>query len=125
MLTDSDGGILEIVQLDVYHIVSVSSENTLKVWNLKVGAVKQVLVGHSDTVTALALLDTQHLVSASNDCTLRIWNLDRGREICSIMLDGELTRVAVTKHEGRTLVVAGDAGGALYCLEWVEPVAGN
>jgi len=31
----------------------------------------------------------------------------------------------VARQGGRTLVVAGDAGGALYCLELVEPVGAD
>ncbi|HRW11471.1 MAG TPA: hypothetical protein P5121_40515 [Caldilineaceae bacterium] len=42
--------------------------------------------------------------------------------IASIGLDGALRCVAMTREDGRTLVVTGDAGGALYCLELVEPV---
>jgi hypothetical protein len=34
----------------------------------------------------------------------------------------DLQCVTVARQGGRTLVVAGDAGGALDCLELVEPV---
>jgi len=50
-----------------------------------------------------------------------MWRLDTRPVIASIGLDGALQCVAVVRQDGRTLVVAGDAGGALYCLELVEP----
>ncbi|MCB0185146.1 MAG: hypothetical protein KDE31_12820, partial [Caldilineaceae bacterium] len=58
----------------------------------------------------------------SSDRTLKVWNLQTGQVIASIGLDGALQCVAVTRQDDHMLVVAGDAGGALYCLELVEPV---
>lgn len=116
-------GILAIAQLDTYHIISVSYDQTLKLWNLTTGQVKQTLTGHESWVNAVAVVDPQRIVSASDDGTLKVWDLTIGQVIASIGLDGAPQCVAVARQGGRTLVVAGDADGALYCLELVEPVA--
>jgi WD40 repeat protein len=117
--------VLSLAILDANHIASASDDHSIKIWNLSTALVEQTLNGHNDSVNALTVLDRNRIISASSDCTLKVWNLHTSEVIASIGLDGALTCVAVTRQHGRTLVVAGDAGGALYCLELVEPVAGN
>lgn len=119
------GTVLSLAILDANHIASASDDHSIKIWNLSTALVEQTLNGHNDSVNALTVLDRNRIISASSDCTLKVWNLHTSEVIASIGLDGALTCVAVTRQHGRTLVVAGDAGGALYCLELVEPVAGN
>ncbi len=114
-----------VAKLNKQSIVSASADHTLKIWNLQTGMAEQTLIGHEASVHDVAVLDDYHIVSASTDRTLKIWNLHTGQVLASIGLDGAPQCVAVARQDGRTLVVAGDAGGALYCLELMEPVAGN
>ena len=122
-LTGHSSSILKVAVVDDQHIVSASADHTLKVWNLRTGHIKQTLTGHTSWVNAVAVVDTNRIISASRDRTLKVWDLTTGQVIASIGLDGTLQCMGVARQDGRTLVVAGDAGGAIYCLELVEPVA--
>jgi WD40 repeat protein len=104
------------------YVFYATTDNTIVVWNLDNSMLEQQLYGHTASVNGVAVVDANRIVSASDDRTLKVWNLQTGQIIASVGLDGALTCVAVTRQNGRTLVVAGDAGGALYCLELVEPV---
>jgi WD40 repeat protein len=106
--------------LDGQRIVSAADDGTLKVWNLVTGQLEQTLAGHEGWVTGVAVLDAGRIVSASADRTLKVWDLQSGQVSASLGLDGAPQCVAVARQGGRTLVVAGDAAGALYCLELVE-----
>lgn len=51
-------------------------DNTIKVWDLRKGAVSLTLRGHTDTVTGLSLSpDGTHLLSNAMDNTLREWDM--------------------------------------------------
>jgi WD40 repeat protein len=121
-LSGHEAYIKAVAVIDSTRIVSASADCTLKVWNLESGAVEQTLSGHVGWVNGVAAVDGTRIVSASADRTLKVWNLTTGQVLASIGLDGVLQCVAVARQGGRTLVMTGDLGGALYCLELVEPV---
>ncbi|MEH2284933.1 MAG: hypothetical protein V7K90_27050, partial [Nostoc sp.] len=57
-------------------IASASSDNTVKLWNLK-GQELQTLKGHSSSVWGVAFSpDGQTIASASSDNTVKLWNLN-------------------------------------------------
>src|SRR5258708_3264177 len=60
---------------DGQHIVSGSSDNTIRIWDAETGApVGEPLKGHTSQVQSVAYSpDGQHIVSASNDQTIRVW----------------------------------------------------
>ena len=108
--------------------VSASYDDTLRVWDLQSGAEERVLTGHADYwVTDWVLVavtpDGRRAVSASDDHTLCVWDLESGEELAMIVLDGEVLAVAVAPNG--TTIVAGDAGGNVYCLEYVEQRMGG
>jgi hypothetical protein len=99
--------------------VSASSDRTLRVWDLHSGQPIATLSGHEDWVNAVAVTpDGKRVVSASWDRTLRVWDLDSGTCLAVVAMDGALRAVAVAP-DGET-IVAGDAGGNVYCLRYVE-----
>ncbi|MEZ4710849.1 MAG: effector-associated domain EAD1-containing protein [Caldilineaceae bacterium] len=105
--------------------ISASSDRSLKVWNLSNGQTEMTICGHQNWVNAVAVFDDgRKAISASADRTLRVWNLVNGEQIASIMLDGAMRCVAVHEDVTGITIVAGDAGGGVYCLEYVEPDAG-
>jgi Prp8 binding protein len=57
-------------------VISGGIDNVLKIWDLRRGEEPTVLVGHTDTVTALALSpEGTYVLSNSMDCTARIWDV--------------------------------------------------
>ena len=77
----------------------------------------------SDGVVVAVTPDGRRAVSASDDHTLCVWDLESGEELAMIVLDGEVLAVAVAPNG--TTIVAGDAGGNVYCLEYVEQRMGG
>lgn len=67
---------ISCVQFDDNRIVSGSSDETIKVWNIRTNAQwsVQTLVGHSGTVRCLHL-EGNRLVSGSSDKTIKVWDL--------------------------------------------------
>lgn len=55
-----------------------SSDNTIKIWNTSTGELINVLIGHSQSVSALYLLPNGCLISGSMDSSIIIWDLITG-----------------------------------------------
>ncbi|MEQ9236483.1 MAG: hypothetical protein RIG66_20630, partial [Coleofasciculus sp. E2-BRE-01] len=123
---------------DGQQVVSASSDNTLKVWDLQKDMEKCTLTGHTDLVNAVAVSpDGQQVVSASSDNTLKVWDLDKGVE--QFILTGHTDWVsAVTiSPDGQQIVSASrdntlkvwdlDKGVEQFTLtghtDWVSAVA--
>ncbi len=86
---------------DGQHVVSASSDRTLKVWNLESGVCKCTLTDHSRWVSAVTITpDGDRAISGSWDRTLKIWNLRTGA----------LERT-LSGHEGAVLSVAVTSDG--------------
>jgi len=58
-------------------LVSGSSDNTIKIWQLSTGRELRTLTGHSEDVRSVAISpDGQTLVSGSDDHTIKIWRVE-------------------------------------------------
>ncbi|WP_424097780.1 WD40 repeat domain-containing protein [Moorena producens] len=67
---------------DGTRVISGSSDNTVKVWNLNTGAEIRTLTGHSAPVNTVAVTpDGSRVISGASDNTVRVWNLATGKEI--------------------------------------------
>lgn len=84
-------------------------------------SVELTLVGHKGRVCSVAFINETQVISAATDCTLKVWDFQTGRVITLLGVGGSLQCVAVARQGNHALIVAGDASGALYCLELVEP----
>ncbi|KAF5333909.1 hypothetical protein D9758_017931 [Tetrapyrgos nigripes] len=66
---------------DGQQVVSGSSDETIRIWNVETGEEEKKLEGHSHLVTSVAFsADGQRVVSGSSDLTIRIWNVETGEE---------------------------------------------
>jgi WD40 repeat protein len=87
--------------------VSVSDDETLKVWNIEKGETVRTLEGHTGSVNEVAVMpDGRFAVSASHDRTLKVWNIEKGETVRT--LEGHtdhVIAVAVTP-DGRFVVSA-------------------
>ena len=78
-----DGSVLSVsISNDNKTIVSGSSDNNIKVWNLKTGTKIHTLTGHDSSINSVSISnDGKTVVSSSDDKTIKVWNLETGTEI--------------------------------------------
>lgn len=99
-----------IITVDSLYVITGSRDMSLKVWQATGGKLAQVLVGHTDAVTCVAVSVTNktQVISGSKDCNLIIWDLHTGDEIHT--LAGHLDKVTCVKvsADGTTAVSGSD-----------------
>ena len=67
---------------DGKQVLTASSDNTARLWDVQSGGELQLFQGHTDSVTAAALSpDGTRIVTASQDRTIRLWDAATGEEI--------------------------------------------
>jgi WD40 repeat protein len=70
---------------DGRHIISGSTDNTIRIWDAETGAaVGGPLQGHTDVVRSVACSPNgRHIISGSDDMTIRIWDAESGAAVMS------------------------------------------
>jgi len=64
------------------YIISGSSDNTLKLWDITTGKEIRTYLGHSGSVNTVAFTsDSKYIISGSSDKTIKLWEVDTGKEI--------------------------------------------
>jgi WD40 repeat protein len=120
-LTGHQGGVNSVaVNPDGRRIVSASDDYTVAVWDLESGARIHQLTGHRGGVGSVAFSpDGRRVVSASDDHTVAVWDLQSGQRLAILAVDG--MNLSVAWHRDGRILMAGDEGGNVYCLEYREP----
>jgi WD40 repeat protein/tRNA A-37 threonylcarbamoyl transferase component Bud32 len=86
-------------------LVSGSNDKTIKIWNLKTGALKTTLAGHSNWVNSVAISPNgQILVSGSCDDTIKIWNLKTGALKTTLAGHSQSVNSVAISPDGETIV---------------------
>jgi WD40 repeat protein len=95
---------------DGKRLVSGSSDNTLKVWDVQTALETFTCWGHTDLVVSVAFSrDGLRLLSASRDHTIRVWDAQTGREILLIP-QTDSVRSAALSPDGNRIASATDDG---------------
>ncbi|XP_037926913.1 NACHT domain- and WD repeat-containing protein 1 isoform X3 [Hermetia illucens] len=98
------------ITADSLYVITGSRDMSLKVWQATGGKLAQVLVGHIDAVTCVAVSVTNksQVISGSKDCNLIVWDIHTGEEIHT--LAGHLAQVTCVKvsADGTTAVSGSD-----------------
>ncbi|HDN64784.1 MAG TPA: WD40 repeat domain-containing protein, partial [Methanosarcinales archaeon] len=103
---------------DGRYAISGSSDNTLKVWDIKSGKEMQTLAGHTGWVYAVAVTpDGSYAISGSSDNTLKVWDIESGKILASFSGDAPFLACAISP-DGRT-TVAGDESGRVHFLRLI------
>jgi WD40 repeat protein len=89
------------------HLVEISSDSTLKIWDTETGVEIRTLTMHSSIVNACAYSpDGKHLVSASDDTKLKIWNAETGAEIMTLTGHSWIVNACAYSPDGKRIVSA-------------------
>lgn len=114
------------LELDARHLVTGARDRTIKIWDVRTGALRATLRAHAGSVLCvkydrmeMARMDSGNgiweadegdglMVSGSSDCTVLVWDLRRLWRACarsSVPIDAgpELVRSALRGHTGGVL----------------------
>lgn len=82
---------------DANTAISGSRDTTLRIWDIKTGLCKNVLVGHGASVRCLEIKG-DIVVSGSYDTTARVWSISEGR--CLRTLSGHFSQIYAIAFDG-------------------------
>ena len=71
---------------DGVQIVSGSSDNSIKIWDLNEFKCTGTLEGHDNSISSLKIMKSKLLLSGSWDFTVKIWNLNT--KLCVYTMKG-------------------------------------
>jgi WD40 repeat protein len=93
-----DGVLSMAFSLDNRLLASGSFDDTIRIWDVATGTLRNTLEGHSEGVFSVALSpDGQLLASGSYDNEARIWDISTGTLHQSLTLDGGVTDLNFTE----------------------------
>jgi WD40 repeat protein len=109
-------------------VVSVSGDETVRLWDTATGAALQTLEGHSDLVNSVAFSpDGKLVVSGSGDETVRLWDTATGAALQTLEGHSAQVRSVAFSPDGKLVVFGSDdktvrlwdtaTGAALQTLE--------
>lgn len=86
---------------DANTAISGSRDTTLRVWDIRTGICRNVLVGHQASVRCLEIKG-DIVVSGSYDATAKIWSISEGR--CLHTLSGHFSQIYAIAFDGQRVV---------------------
>ncbi|NEO40180.1 MAG: WD40 repeat domain-containing protein [Moorea sp. SIOASIH] len=90
---------------DGNHVISGSTNTTIKVWHLETKKLCFVLRGHNLDITSLAITpDGKYLVSGSKDKTIKLWNLETRKECLTLKGHGDSINTLSVTPDGKYVV---------------------
>jgi WD40 repeat protein/chromate transport protein ChrA len=102
----------------------VSSDSTLKVWNLAEGRELHTLRGHETSINAVDVTtDGKIAVSGGRDRTLKVWDLDRGRTLKTLTGHrGWISNLAILPNQSQVISASVDRTLKLWNLDTGENI---
>ena len=102
-------------------VASGSSENTIKLWDVKTGKERKTLAGHTKSVCGLAFSPNgKKVASGSPDGTIRLWDAQTGHLLQTISAESGHVNAVAFSPDGKTL-----ASGSLGTVQLWDLVANN
>lgn len=87
----------------------LSSENSLKIWDLQTGTMLRTLTGHTQRINAVVVTpDDKHIVSASDDTTVKIWDFYTGTQLHNLIGHTKKVNTVVVTPDGQHIISASD-----------------
>lgn len=108
------------VSRDGRTVVSCSTDQTARVWDVSTGQQRFQLNGHQGAVHAIALsADETFAVSSGADGTLRLWDIVGGRQLKQL-IRFEATMYSVAVHPQGNLIAAAGADRKVHLLDMIS-----
>ncbi|HEV3040948.1 MAG TPA: NB-ARC domain-containing protein [Candidatus Angelobacter sp.] len=111
-LADHDSEVTKVViTRDEKLAISISAEETLKVWNLHRGEKHADLTSHIYAVSSIAINEASGhplAVSASYDTTLKVWNLETAEELFTLAGHADWVSAVAITGDGRHAISVSD-----------------
>ncbi|MBP3957321.1 WD40 repeat domain-containing protein [Gemmata sp. G18] len=86
-------------------LVSVSNDNSVRLWDATTGRLQKVLEGHTSWVGSVVLTpDSAQAVTAGGDNTIRVWDLQSGKEVAQLKGHAVAIRGLALTADGKTLI---------------------
>ena len=90
---------------DGKYIVSGSSDNTIKLWDIKSGEEIRTFKGHSSWVILVTITqDGKYIVSGSLDNTIKLWDIKSGKEIRTFEGHSDSVKSVAITPDGKYIV---------------------
>ncbi|HIK44159.1 MAG TPA: serine/threonine protein kinase [Leptolyngbyaceae cyanobacterium M65_K2018_010] len=122
-LAGHSGEIKDLLLLrDGKTLISASADDTIRIWDLDAGALKQTLDQHGNVVKALAMTtDQSTLISTGDDRTLRFWRLPSGQPIGVIENAHGVPMTALAVSHNGKLMASADSDGTIKLWNLSDP----
>ncbi len=65
--------ISEIIRLNKDNIGSASHDNTLRIWNWRLGVCERIFQGHDLPILCLTKVNDDLIATGGDDCTIKLW----------------------------------------------------
>ncbi|CAL8467022.1 g6558 [Coccomyxa elongata] len=99
-------------------VITVSADNTARVWDMEIGDCVLLLGGHMGPITNVAAAaDGSMLITTSSDGSARLWELEKGECLAVLLGHSAAVNAAAIDVEGRLAVTASaDGTGRVWDL---------
>lgn len=103
-------------------LVTASSDQTVRFWDLEEERALRVLGDHTNVVKALAMTtDQEILITAGDDRTIQFWAMADGQPLATIVDAHPLPINALEVSNNGRLLISADSGGNIYFWDLTDP----
>ncbi|XP_025832687.1 NACHT domain- and WD repeat-containing protein 1 [Agrilus planipennis] len=110
-----------VLSMDSQFVITGSKDMSLKVWQVAGGKLSQVLIGHTDAVTcvAVSVSNKTQVISGSKDAVLIVWDINTGADLH--VLSAHLNAITCVKLSGDgTIAVSGSEDESMIIWDVVR-----